>query len=105
MRESEQPMTKTLTVTDTRQHWSQVLTQVYRKEARVIVEKSGIPVAAIVSADDLRHLQELDAKREALRAAISATREAFSEVPDAGLAQEIDAAVVAVRRERRARST
>jgi prevent-host-death family protein len=96
-------MTKTINVSDARQQWSQLLNQVYRKESRVLVEKSAIPVAAIVSAEDLQQLQALDASRAAARAALTATRAAFQDVPDDELAREVDHAVAEVRAERRAK--
>jgi prevent-host-death family protein len=43
--------------------WSQLLNKVFRRETRVIVEKSGIPVAAIISAQDLEQLNRLEAER------------------------------------------
>ena len=49
---------------EARQQWRELLNKVFRKEARVIVEKSGIPVAAIVSAEDLERLTRLEARRE-----------------------------------------
>lgn len=43
--------------------WNALLNRVFRREARVIVEKSGIPVAAIIAADDLQRLMRLEAER------------------------------------------
>ena len=63
MRE-QQPITQTLNVSDARKHFSTLVNQVARKEARVLVEKSGAPVAAIVSAEDLRRLQQFDEQRD-----------------------------------------
>lgn len=63
MRERE-PMTQTMKASQARQEWSQVLNQVFRGEKRVLVEKSGIPVAAIVSAEDLERLKHFEAQRE-----------------------------------------
>src|SRR5215210_5173033 len=60
MREQE-PMTQTMKISDVKNQLSSVVNRVYRKETRVLVEKSGIPVAALVSADDLKRLDELDA--------------------------------------------
>jgi prevent-host-death family protein len=48
-----------------RQEFSQLLNKVFRRETRVIVEKSGIPVAAIISAEDLERLIRLEAERQA----------------------------------------
>ena len=41
-----EPMTQTLKASEARAQWSQLLNKVFRRQARVIVEKSGIPVAA-----------------------------------------------------------
>jgi prevent-host-death family protein len=49
MQEPE-PMTKTIKASVARQQFSQLLNEVFRKEARIVVEKSGIPIAAIISA-------------------------------------------------------
>ncbi len=59
MRERE-PMTQTINASDARQHWSELLNKVFRKETRVIIEKSGIPVAAIISAEDLERLNRFE---------------------------------------------
>jgi prevent-host-death family protein len=46
-------MTQTIKTSEARQHWSRILNKVYKDEARVVVEKSGIPVAAVISTKDL----------------------------------------------------
>lgn len=58
-----EPMTQTINATESRQNWSQLLDTVFRRETRVIVEKSGVPVAAIISASDLERLNRLEAQR------------------------------------------
>ena len=58
-----EPMTQTINVTEARQKWSQLLNKVFRHETQVIVEKSGIPVAAIISAQDLARFKRLEAQR------------------------------------------
>jgi|SRR6476469_586379 len=50
---------------DARAQWSHVLNKVARRETRVVVEKSGVPVAAIISADDLERLNRMEQEREA----------------------------------------
>ena len=60
MRERKEPMTQRMNATAARAQWGQLLNQVFRRERRVLVEKDGIPVAAIVSADDLQRLQQLE---------------------------------------------
>jgi prevent-host-death family protein len=62
MREQE-PMTKTIKASEARQQFSQLLNEVFRRENRVLIEKSGIPVAAIISAQDLQLLARLEAEQ------------------------------------------
>ena len=101
MREPE-PMTQTMSVTQVRENWSKVLTAVFRRQKRVVLEKAGIPVAAIVSAEDLKRLQQYDAEREADFAVIDRMREAFKDVPQEELEREVAKAISEVRTERRA---
>ena len=100
MRE-RQPMTQTIKATDVRAQWSEVVNKVARKETRVIVEKSGVPVAAIVSADDLERLKQFDAERERAFAVFDRVGEAFRDVPAAELEEEVRKAVAEVRAESR----
>lgn len=100
MRERE-PMTKTMKASEARQQWSTLINQVFRRETRVLVEKSGIPVAAIISASDLELLKRMEAQRAERFKALDETREAFKDVPDAELEQEVARAVTETRRKRR----
>jgi prevent-host-death family protein len=102
MRQRDDPTTQTMNATDVRQHWSQTLNQVARRQTRVLVEKAGIPVAAIVSADDLERLRRYDAERAADFAVIDRLRAAFQDVPDEELEREVTKAVAEARAERRA---
>ena len=52
MQEEPEPMTKTIKASVARQQFSQLLNDVFRGKIRVVVEKSGIPVAAIISANE-----------------------------------------------------
>ena len=80
MREPE-PMTQTMKISEVKNTLSSLVNQVYRKETRILVEKSGIPVAALVSADDLSRLQQLDRDWEAGTRALERVSEAFADVP------------------------
>lgn len=99
MREQEQPLTQTLKASDVRSHWSELLNRVYRRQTRVVVEKSGIPVAAVVSMDDLEQLQLLSEQRKAAREVLRRSREAFQDVPPEELERELDQALREVRQE------
>ena len=89
--------TQTMNASDARQHWATTLDRVSRRRERVVVEKSGVPVAAIVSIDDLERLNGLDDDREDQFRVIDETRALFRDVPDAELEAEILAAIDAVR--------
>ncbi len=54
---------------------------VYRKETRILLEKRGIPVAAIIAADDLKRFARLEREGEERFAANERVREAFKDVP------------------------
>ncbi len=77
-----------------------MLKRVFREDARAIVEKSGIPVAAIVSADNLRQLERLEAERAADFAILDEMQEAFRDVSPEDIEREITRAIDAVRAER-----
>jgi len=96
------PMTQTMKASDARQHFASVLNRVFRKETRVVVEKSGIPVAAIVSADDLNILNELDRARSGRFTVIDEMRAAFTDVTAEEIEREADRALTEVRVEHRA---
>ena len=51
-----EPVTQAMKASEVRQQWSPILNKGARRQALVIVEKSGLPVAAIVSADELARL-------------------------------------------------
>src|SRR5947209_5193395 len=97
-----QPTTQTIKASEVRQNWSQLLNQVARRKTRVLVEKSGIPVAALVSPEDLERLNRLEAEREARFAIIDQIRDAFKHVPDEELEREIPKVVAEARTQLRA---
>src|SRR5919199_1019612 len=100
MRE-EQPVTQTINASQARQQWSELLDKVFRRETRVIVEKSGIPVAAVISAEDLDRLTKLeDARRERFKA-LEETWAAFKDVPPEEIEREVARALDQVRAQNR----
>ncbi len=101
MREQE-PMTQTLKISDVKNRLSSLVNEVYRKETRVLVEKAGIPVAALVSTEDLKQLARLDAQRAKRRRVVDAMREPFRGVPPEEIAQATAEAASAVKQELRA---
>ena len=55
-----EPVTETMKISDVKNTLSRLVNKVYRGETCVLVEKAGIPVAALVSADDLQRLTQID---------------------------------------------
>ncbi len=73
-----------------------------RRQTRILLEKSGVPVAAIVSADDLRRLDEMEARRQEQFEAIARISDAFADVPVDELERQVARAVAEARTELRA---
>jgi prevent-host-death family protein len=97
------PVTQTANSSDARHRWSQLLNEVSRNGTQVIVQKSGIPVAVIISASDFERLNQLEAERAARFEALHATREAFKEVPDDESEREVNRAFHEGRQQARTR--
>lgn len=98
----EQPTTETMKISEVKQQLNRLVNRVYRHETRVMVEKSGIPVAGIVSAEDLRRLNRLDHERAERFKVLEEFGEAFKDVPAEELEREVARALAEVRAERRA---
>jgi prevent-host-death family protein len=98
----EQPTTQTMKISEVKQQLNRLVNQVYRRETRVMVEKSGIPVAGIVSAEDLRRLDQLDRERAERFKVLEEFGEVFKDVPVEELEREVARALAEVRAERRA---
>jgi prevent-host-death family protein len=86
---SNPTVTEIMKFTDARQQLSQIVNRVARKESRILIEKSGVPVAALVSADDLRRLDELEARRRERYDAMVEISRAFADVSDEELEREL----------------
>ena len=95
-------MTQTMKISEVKQQLNRLVNRVYRHETRVMVEKSGIPVAGIVSAQDLRRLDRLDRERAERFKILEEFGEAFKDVPAEELERETERALAEVRAERRA---
>ena len=94
-------MTQVMKASDVRQQWSQLLNKVFRNETRVIVEKSGIPVAAVISAEDLKRFIQLEEQRKNRFKALDRMREAFKDIPAEDVDQEIKKTITELRAKKR----
>jgi prevent-host-death family protein len=79
------------------QSLAEVVSQVTQRETRIIVEERGVPVAAIISAEELQRLSELDREREDHFSVIDRVRTAFAGVPDDEIEAETDQILARVR--------
>lgn len=95
------PATQTMTSSDARHNWSRVIDTVARRKARVIVEEDGVPVAAIISAEDLKRLDRMEEQRRHDLAVLEASQAVFAGIPDVELEREVDRALTRTRRQRR----
>lgn len=91
------PTETRLKLTDTKLRLSQIVNQVARGESRIVIEKSGLPVAAIISAGEYQRFLQLDAEREKRFAAMERISDAFIDVPLDELEAEVDRAVREIR--------
>jgi prevent-host-death family protein len=88
-------------ISDVRGQLNSLVNRVYRKETRVVVEKSGIPVAGLVSAEDLQRLDRLDRERAERFGILDEMRAAFKDVPTAEIEQQAARTLAEVREETR----
>jgi prevent-host-death family protein len=85
-----------------RREWAQLLNRVQRDGAPVLIEKNGVPVAALISPRKLDFLLAEIEKRERGFQAIANIQAAFADVPDDELEREVAKAVAEARAELRA---
>lgn len=94
-------MTQVMKASEARAQWSQLLNRVFRDQTRVVVEKSGIPVAAVISAEDLERFNRLEKQRTERFKALDNMRDVFKDVPQVKLEREVNKALAQVRAEKR----
>lgn len=91
-------MTQTLNVSDARKQFSALVNKVTTEDnTRILVAKSGAAVAAIVSADDLKRLEALDAKRERDFAILDEISVEFADISSEEIEYQVAKAVEEVR--------
>lgn len=90
--------------TNIRQHFSEIVNQVARQERRVLVEKHGAPVAAIISPEDLKRLDRLEDEERRRLAAFRAISERFTDVPLDVLEREVAKSIALAGRSNPSRS-
>ncbi len=90
----QEPTPRTMSIAEVVDRLPHLVNQVSRNEIRVLVEQAGQPVAALVSAEDLRRLSDLDRAWDERTEAIERFSQAFADVPteqaEADVARIID---------------
>jgi len=94
-------MTQVMKASEVRAQWSQLLNKVFRNQTRVVVEKSGIPVAAVISAEDLQRFTQMEEQRAKRFEVLNRIGEAFKDVPEKELNRQVKKAINEVRAEKR----
>src|SRR3954463_12376582 len=95
----QQPTTRIMKISDVKTRLSSLVNEVYRKETRVLIEKAGIPVAALVSVRDLQRLVPFDQQRAERHRVLESMREPFRGVPAEEIERETAKAVAEDREE------
>ncbi len=96
------PETQTMKISDVKTSLSSLVNEVYRQQTRIVVEKAGIPVAALVSIEDLARLKRLDEERAERWRVLEAMRAPFRGIPFEEIERETAKAIAEIRAERRA---
>ena len=91
--------TRTIPALEARTQLGQIMKDVQGGRVRVLIEKSGVPMVAIISADEFRRVI---AERETRFEVIDRIRRRLPPVSDVEIEQDVRAALKRVRRRRRA---
>jgi prevent-host-death family protein len=99
---ARKPEIETKKISEARSQLGGLVDRVNREESRVMLERNGKPVAAIVSARDLMQLKRFDEERERDFAVLDAISEKFMDVPVEELERQVARALSQAREKRRA---
>jgi PHD/YefM family antitoxin component YafN of YafNO toxin-antitoxin module len=99
----ELPRVERLDAETVRDGWLPALARVAAGEARLLIERDGQPVAALISAGDFKVFLRDDKERRKFQAALEATRKAFDGISEEEIEREVEKAIKEVRAERRER--
>jgi len=91
--------TKTIPALEARTQLGQIMKDVQSGRLRVLVQKSGVPMVGIISADEF---ERLIGEREARFAVIDRVRRRLPKVADTSIERDVREALKQVRRRRRA---
>ncbi len=93
MPERDAPVPHTMTSSAVRDDWSRVVDQVHQKKTQILVEKNGVPVAAIIAAEDFGRLSRQAAAWDEPFQVLDRMREAFRGLPNEEIEREVSKTV------------
>jgi prevent-host-death family protein len=89
----KQRTTETMNAEDSRKQFSEILNRVQRDNERIIVEKDGVPVAAIVPMSVLQADEERERARQQALTSLQEVQAAFAGIPEDELERELEMAL------------
>lgn len=97
----KQPTTETMSVSESRKQYSEILNRVFRDDERVVIEKNGIPIAAIVPMSVVHSVEEKEQRRANLLQAWRNAQQGFVGVDEEEAEREIAEALDEIKQERK----
>lgn len=94
------PTTEAVTISEVKQGLNALVNRVASGETRVLVEKRGHPVAALVSARDLQRLEQLDRKWAEGERVLREFAAGFADQTEEDIEREVAKAIAEVRAEK-----
>lgn len=96
------PGTETIPIADISERLPGVLDDISTGHKRIVIEKAGVPVATIISMDDMHVLRHIDDEIKRRWQLLDMMREPFKGVPPEEIERETEKAVAEVRAEMKA---
>jgi PHD/YefM family antitoxin component YafN of YafNO toxin-antitoxin module len=81
--------TKTMKLSDVEGCLASLVDAISRQETRVLIESEGVPIAVLVSIEDLQRLTTFEREQAKRFAIIDHMREAFADVPPEQIEQDV----------------
>lgn len=96
------PVEMRVKLSDAKQQLSKLVNEVAQGKTRVVVEKSGLPVAAIISTEEYERFLRAEEERARRFAVLDRLSAALADIPVAEIEAEVQRAIEQSRAERRA---
>jgi prevent-host-death family protein len=98
---SSVPVETRMKLSETKQQLSKLVNQVAQGQTRVVVEKSGLPVAAIISTEEYERFLRAEEERARRFAALHRLSDALADIPVEEIEAEVARTIADTRAHRR----